>query len=93
MEQTNLLAAFEDLVQKLSIELRYEKGDFSGGLCQMPNRKVMIINSKLPLDQKVKLIASELGNLNLNHIYIRPALRQVIKEVTEKQIGNLNKEN
>lgn len=80
MDQKHLLSAFEDLVQKLSIELRYEKGDFFGGLCQMPNKNILIINSKLPMEQKIKLIATELANLKLNHIYIRPALREMIAE-------------
>ncbi|OQX83027.1 hypothetical protein B6D60_11205 [candidate division KSB1 bacterium 4484_87] len=80
MDQKYLLQAFEDLVQKLSIDLRYEKGDFSGGLCQMPNKTVLIINSKLPLEQKIRLIARELSHLKLNHIYIRPALRELIAE-------------
>ncbi|NOZ62817.1 MAG: hypothetical protein GXO74_14185 [Calditrichaeota bacterium] len=84
MDQKYLLQAFEDLVQKLSIDLRYEKGDFSGGLCQMPNKSVFIINSRLPMEQKIRLIARELGNLKLNHIYIRPVLRELITEANRR---------
>jgi len=83
MINESLLQAFEGLVTKLSIDLRYEKGDFAGGLCRMPNKNILIINSKLPLDQKIKLIASELSTLELNHIYIRPALRKVMSEVNK----------
>ena len=46
----------------------------------MPNKYILIVNSKLPLEQKIKLIASELNSLDLNHIYIRPALRKIITE-------------
>ncbi len=78
MKRENILQAFENLVSNLSIDLRYEKGDFDGGLCRMPNKYVLIVNSKLPREQKIKLIASELSSLDLNHIYIRPALRKII---------------
>jgi hypothetical protein len=76
----NILQAFENLVNSLSIDLRYEKGDFHGGLCRMPGKYVLIINSNLPTEQKIKLIASELSSLDLNHIYIRPVLRKIIAD-------------
>ncbi len=80
MKTENILQAFENLVNNLSIDLRYEKGDFNGGLCRMPDRDILIVNSRLPMEQKIKLIASELNSLDLNHIYIRPALREIITE-------------
>ena len=80
MKTENILQAFENLVNNLSIDLRYEKGDFNGGLCRMPDRDILIVNSQLPMEQKIKLIASELNSLDLNHIYIRPALREIITE-------------
>ena len=80
MKTENILQAFENLVNNLSIDLRYEKGDFNGGLCRMPDRDILIVNSRLPMEQKIKLIASELNSLDLNHIYIRPAIREIITE-------------
>jgi hypothetical protein len=78
MNPQSILQSFENLIQNLSIDLRYEKGDFAGGLCRMPGKRVLIINHKLPIENKIKLIASELRALELNHIYIRPALRKII---------------
>lgn len=89
MKRENLLEAFESLVDKLSIDLRYEKGEFSGGLCRMPDKNIMIINSNLPVDQKIKLIASELGRLELNHVYIRPVLREIMLAVQENDSTKL----
>jgi len=80
MNLQNLLQGFETLIQNLSIDLRYEKGDFSGGLCRMPDKSVFIINNKLSLENKIKLIVDELKLMDLNHIYIRPALRKIIEE-------------
>jgi hypothetical protein len=80
MKSYNILQGFENLIQSLSIDLRYEKGDFAGGLCHLPGKSIFIINSKLPIENKIKLIASELKLMQLNHIYIRPALRRIINE-------------
>lgn len=79
MTQELVLQGFETLIQNLSIELRYEKGDFTGGLCRIGQKDVFIINNKLPIDNKINLIADELKRLNLEQIYIRPALREIIK--------------
>jgi hypothetical protein len=80
MKSYNILQAFENLIQSLSIDLRYEKGDFAGGLCHLPGKSIFIINSKLATENKIKLIASELRAMELNHIYIRPVLRKIINE-------------
>jgi hypothetical protein len=83
MKSHSILQGFENLIQSLSIDLRYEKGNFAGGLCRLQDRSIFIINPKLPIENKIKLIASELRALELNHIYIRPVLRRIINEGPE----------
>ena len=79
MKQELILERFETLIQNLSIDLRYEQGDFIGGLCRVGSRDVLIINSKLPVNKKINVIANELSRLNLRQIYIRPLLRDIIE--------------
>ena len=79
MTQELILQGFETLINNLSIDLRYEKGDFTGGLCKIGPKDIFIINDKLSIDKKIQLIANELKRLNLEQIYIRPALREIIK--------------
>lgn len=83
MKPHSILQGFENLIQSLSIDLRYEKGNFAGGLCRLPHKSIFIINPRLPIENKIKLIASELRALELNHIYIRPVLRKIINEGLE----------
>lgn len=80
MSLQSILQGFENLIQNLSIDLRYEKGDFSGGLCHFAGKQMLIINDKLTIEKKIKLIASELRSMELSHIYIRPALRKIIDD-------------
>ena len=79
MTQELILQGFESLIQNLSIDLRYERGDFKGGLCKIDDKNVLIVNNKLPIDKKINLMAVELNRLNLEQIYIRPALRNIIE--------------
>jgi hypothetical protein len=79
MKEELILQGFESLIQYLSIDLRYEKCDFAGGLCRINSKNVLIINNKLPVEKKINIIAEELKQLNLDQIYIRPVLRQLIE--------------
>jgi len=79
MTQERILQGLETLIQNLSIDLRYEKGDFAGGLCKIGSRDIFIINNKLPIDKKIRIMAGELNRMNLERIYIRPALREIIE--------------
>ena len=79
MKQETILQEFESLIENLSIDLRYEKCDSVGGLCRLKDRNVLIVNNKLSVDKKINLIAAELKQLNLEQIYIRPVLRQLIE--------------
>ncbi|MBN1154939.1 hypothetical protein JXB12_08505 [candidate division KSB1 bacterium] len=80
MRKELILQGFESLIENLSIIIRYEKGDFQGGLCTVSDKRVLILNNKLTIDQKISIMAQELKQLNLDKIYIRPALRAIIEE-------------
>ena len=59
---------------------QHEKGDFEGGLCRIENDHVIIINKALSNQAKIRVLARELGTLDLESIYIVPALRRIIDE-------------
>ena len=80
MQDEEILWGLEALVQSLAIDLRYEKGDFVGGLCRLEDKRLLILNQDLPVSRKIKILAGELGTMDLEGVYILPALRKVIEE-------------
>lgn len=74
-----LLQELEQLLERLSIPLRYEKGDFRGGLCIYNRQRHFILNKRLSVDQKLQILKSDLRLLNLQEIYLRPALREFLE--------------
>lgn len=80
MKPEELLNQLETLSQNMAIDLRYEKGDFKGGLCRVNEQKILIINSKLPDDEKIKIFTNELSQMDLDNIYVVPAVREVLEE-------------
>lgn len=79
------LAALEQVVQQLDIELRYEKGDFDGGLCRVGEKTMLIVNVALDTGRRIQLIARELAQLRLEDIYILPATRDLIERFANEQ--------
>lgn len=90
MKENEILGHFEELTQNLSIDLRYEKGDFAGGLCRVNDKQIMIINKRLPDDQKIKIFANAIAQLNLDNIYILPAIREIIEEQLQEKRRTTN---
>jgi hypothetical protein len=80
MKPSEILGHLESLIENISVELRYEKGDFKGGLCRVNDQKILIVNSNLTDDEKIKVVATELNQLDLDNIYVLPAIREVIDE-------------
>ena len=80
MNDEIILQELENICCKLGLTLRYEEGDFIGGLCRIDDEKLIIINKKLPIDKKIKLIAQEISTLNFEDIFILPAVKEIILE-------------
>ncbi len=80
MSEEETLFALETLAKTLDVEVRYEKGDFSGGLCRIDDKAILLLQKADPLYRKISILARELGTCNLDSIYIVPALRTLIEE-------------
>ena len=78
IQKQQLLQEMEELLLRLSIPLRYEKGDFSGGLCRIEEETHFILNRNLSLDQKLEVFKNDLSNLDLEKHFVRPALREFL---------------
>ena len=88
MKNADILLALEEIAANIGIELRYEKGDFEGGLCRVDQEQLIIINTNLLTQRKITLLARELSTVNLDDVFIVPAIRNII----ETERNKLNEE-
>ena len=80
MNDEVILQEIENVFSKLGITIRYERGDFIGGLCRLKEDKIVILNRKLPVKKKIQLLAKELSRFNIDEIFILPAIKEIILE-------------
>jgi hypothetical protein len=79
MTEETILEHLESLLQELSILLRYEKGQFSGGFYRYKDKEEIVLNKDLSVHRKITILANELkGKVDLQQRYLAPALREVI---------------
>jgi len=87
MDNQILLQELENIATKLDISVRYENGDFAGGLCRVKEENVLIINKKNSLQKKITTLARELSAVDLSTIYILPKLRERISIESGKDLS------
>ena len=80
MNKNQLYNEFEDLAVKLGMRIIKGKGDFKGGACILKDEKIIVVNKRKPMEQKLKILASCFNKIDLEGVYIIPALRKLIEE-------------
>jgi hypothetical protein len=74
------LRDLEAVAARLSIPIRYEKGDMRGGLCRLHGQWQIIMNADLPDDEKADLLADSLATIDLESVYVPPRVRAMLEE-------------
>lgn len=54
-----------------------------GGLCLLKGEYVVIINSKATAKERIKTLVVAIKHFDLDQIYIRPALRELLEGIRE----------
>jgi len=90
MSAYRIIESFEQLAKSLGIKVRYEptKPDEElpeavGGLCRFKEEYILIINPNVPACEQIRTFVESLKSYELDQIYIKPALRELLDEVSK----------
>ncbi len=78
MRNAELLSKLEEIVGQLGLELRWDEGDFTGGICRLGDRKILVMNRSLPTFEKIRVLCLNLSHADLSKIFVLPAIREQI---------------
>jgi hypothetical protein len=88
MDERNIIDHLEELAERFGIQIRYEaiKQDEDsinvvGGLCLLKGEYVLIINSKATAKDRIKTLAMAVKHFDLDRIYIRQDLRELLDRI------------
>ena len=97
MDENSIIDQLEELIRRFGIQIRREpiKQDEDlvkvvGGLCLLRGEYVLIINSKATTMDRIKTLATALKHFDLDPIYIRPVLRELLDRIPDQKPFNMN---
>jgi N-dimethylarginine dimethylaminohydrolase len=96
MDENTIIEELEELVKSFGVQIRNEpiKQDEDlvkvvGGLCLLRGEYVLIINSKATTMDRIRTLATALKHFDLDQIYLRPVLRELLDRIPEQEQFNL----
>jgi hypothetical protein len=94
MDERTIIDHLEELAERFGIQIRYEaiKQDedsinVTGGLCLLKGEYVLIINSKATVKDRIKTLAMAVKHFDIDQIYIRPDLRELLNRIPVSKSG------
>jgi len=87
-ESSELLGDLEALLDELGVRITHDRRvDGPGGYCLVNGEPRMILNSRLPASDQAEVILEDLERLDLNGVYLSPALRARIEGTGNDESG------
>jgi len=82
MKTKDIIKEFELLAEQVGIRVIKDRGTFKGGYCIIENEEVIVINKNRPLELHIKQLSTTFSNMKTNQIFIKPIIRDLIKNKT-----------
>ena len=96
MDENTMIDQLEELIERFGVHIRHEaiKQDEDsvkevGGLCLLRGEYILIINSKATTMDRIKTLATALKHFDLDEIYLRPVLRELLDRIPEQRRFNM----
>lgn len=86
MKKEILLEELREVCTQIGYTLRFEKGDFEGGCCILKEQQLLVVNKRFSIDRKISVIARALGELGVDGVYLKPAVRDFIDDEMSKAL-------
>ena len=92
MKPELLYQHLENLLEQLDIAIVYEnlsdaEGHTSSGLCKIKGRRFYMMDSAKGLTEKIRLLRECLTQLDLDEVYVLPAVREFLQKGGEMLKG------
>ncbi len=83
-DDRTLLLHMEEVASAIGLDIRYERlegetSGFSGGLCRIRSKQVLILSSEATPREKMMALARALRRFDLSRVYLRPAVRELLE--------------
>ena len=78
MKAKKIYIELKEVFQKLEYNIILDNGNFDSGYCLIEDEKIIVINKNRPFENRVRVLCEILSGIDLNEIYIKPYIRELI---------------
>lgn len=80
MNSKKIYVELKEVFDKIGYKVILDNGNFNSGYCILEDDKVIVINKNKPYENRVRVLSEILSSIKLDNIYIKPYIRELIKE-------------
>jgi len=85
-KQELLIKELIEVFNLIGYTVRIEKGLFKGGFCLLREQKLFLLNRNIEPAKKITFLARSLADLNVDSIYLKPNIREVIDRESQNTL-------
>ncbi|MBL0332576.1 MAG: hypothetical protein IPP65_07050 [Chlorobi bacterium] len=86
-KQEDIYQELKLIAEQLGFKIRLEIGDFDGGICVVKEKEVLVLNKRHMLTKRISVLVNSLVDMNLDSIFVKPAIRDYIEKESSKKIA------
>jgi len=80
LKTERLYRELEDVAGRLFPEIRQEEGWFQTGVCTLHGKKVLFLNNRQTIDERIVALAGAIACCNIERVYLKPAVRAEVEK-------------
>jgi len=80
MKTEKLVQHLSDAARKLGFKLRLEEGNFQGGQCIFAEERLVILNRRMPQEERAEVLALALASEDLDQVFLLPEVRAFVEK-------------
>src|SRR3954464_11604381 len=96
MQLERLLEELTRAAERAGIQVRTEVFDPNlsdvrrprGGLCTLRGARLILVDAKLPLPERIATVAAALAEVDLDHLFLPPIVRATIGAYAQSSLGD-----
>ena len=75
MEKEEIISGLQNVLSQLSIDLKYGRGYFEGGLYKYKDQSVIYLNRSHSIEKHINILCQEIKDCDLEGIELDPEIR------------------